>query len=179
MNRKGATDALRDQLGDAAFSDLGLTVLRHVRQWEDSGNPHWIDMAISFLDRNSADLPPVLRGIAADVARRRIAGLEQAAGGPSVERAEKDGLAFALMASLIAQGFTTADAASHAANFLAAAFGRSVTAGTLERKYGEQRTELAVWEEVSRVILENDPEAAESLVAELSKLDAVPTGARR
>lgn len=174
MSRKGATRALREELGEAALDDLGLTILRYVQSWEDDGNPHWIDLAVSFLDVNKANTPPALKRIVAIIARRRLRGEEDMAGGPSVLKAEENGFALVLMTILIEDGFSLRDAALLAAKSEAANAGRKGrTAGTLETNYSAARSENGEFINRVKQIIMDDPTALAQFRAALSELNEV------
>ena len=174
MNRKGAAHALRQELGEAALDDLDLTILRYVQSWEDDGNPHWIDLAVSFLYENRASTPQVLTKIIARIARRRLAGEEDAAGGASVLKAEEDGYVVVLMTILIECGWTAKDASLLAAKSEAANAGRKGrNAGTLERKYNATRAENFELIGNIKQLIKDDPDGIALFLATLTDLEDV------
>jgi hypothetical protein len=77
--------------------NLGRALLRHVTRWEETKNPHWIDLAVVVVTEAGWRIPPCLQEMASYVAKRRINGMEDAAGGASVVKEEIKGQAFALM----------------------------------------------------------------------------------
>jgi hypothetical protein len=185
MSEETPSQALARELGPNATSELGLSVLRYVRRWEKSHNPHWIDLAVMVVTQAGQQLPPCLQLMVADVATRRLLGLEQAAGGPSVIKEEIIQMAFACMAYLIAQGnvegsMTVKVAASHAANAVAAIYGPLYKASHLEKEYGKGRaSKYSKWEALYLPMISEDSKSATQLLAEISKLPNMDPGNRR
>ncbi|MCZ8171786.1 MAG: hypothetical protein O9272_08610 [Brevundimonas sp.] len=173
--------ALRRELGKNAESDLGLAILRHVRQWEETKNPHWIDLAIVVVTEANLLIPPCLQVMASHVAMRRLKGLEAAAGGASVVTEEIKGMAFACMATLIGKGAKVAPAAVDAANAIAAIYGSHLyKASTLEKEYGALRArEFDQWERILREVTDQDSGLIDALREHLAALPQLDPGNRR
>ena len=172
-NDETPSQALERELGTNAQSGLGLALLRYVKRWEETKNPHWIDLAIVIVTTAGKLIPPCLQIMASQIAMRRINGLEDAAGGASVVNEEVKGQAFALMALLRTNGVASDEAAKAAANATAAIFGSHLyKASTLEKEYGSRRkAEFQQWE----ALLKNGISQSEGLLALLmTHLEEIP-----
>ena len=173
--------ALRRELGPNAETDLGLTILRHVKRWEDTKNPHWIDLAIVVVTEANWPIPPCLQTMASLVAMRRLKGMEGAAGGASVVTEEVKGTAFACMAMLICNGATVEAAAMDAANAMAAIYGSHLyKASSLEKEYGKLRApKFDEWERMLKEASDQDSGFLDLLKKHLAALPKLDPGNRR
>lgn len=172
---KGETpsQALARELGVNAESDLGRAVLRHVKRWEETKNPHWIDLAVVIVTEARQPIPPCLQEMASHIAMRRINGMEDAAGGATVMKDEIKGQAFACIAFLIGHGKTLKEASWRAADATAAIFGSHLyKASTLETEYSERRKlEHRSWEEMFKGSAFENADAFQLL---MEHLDVIP-----
>jgi len=175
------SQALARELGSNAGSNLGLALLRYVKCWEDSKNPHWIDLAIVIVTAAGKLIPPCLQIMASHIAMRRLNGLEDAAGGASVVREEIKSQAFACMALLISNGMTVDKAAANAANATAAIFGSHLyKASSLEKEYSSRRkTEFHCWEALLKDGLSEDRGFIALLMEHLGAIPSLDPGNRR
>lgn len=173
--------ALERELGVNAESDLFRAVLRHVKRWEKTKNPHWIDLAVVIVTEAGQLIPPCLQKMASYIAMRRINGMEDAAGGATVMNDEIKGQAFACIAFLIAHGQTLKEASRHAANATAAIFGSHLyKASTLETEYSERRTlEHRPWEEMFKGAALENADAFQLLMKNLEVITDQDVGNRR
>ncbi len=173
--------ALRRELGPSAESELGLTILRYVKRWEETKNPHWIDLAIVVVTEANWPIPPCLQAMASLVAMRRLKGLEFAAGGASVVMEEVKGTAFACMAMLICNGSTVEAAAMDAANALSAIYGNDLyKASSLEKEYGKLRAQkFGEWERMLKEASDEDGGFVDLLREHLAALPKLDPGNRR
>jgi hypothetical protein len=157
MSDDTPSQILMRELGSAAETDLGWALIRYVKRWEETENPHWIDLAALVLIRADHSFPPTLLEIIAHVATRRLSGLESADGGASVMDEEIKETAFAQMASMVAKGATIREASGLAANTIAKFYGPNLLkASTLEKQYGRRRAAMREWEDLLRDAVSND-----------------------
>ena len=180
-NYETPSQALARELDINAQSDLGLVLLRCVRRWEETKNPHWIDLAIVIVTEADLPIPPCLQIMASHVANRRLNGMEDVAGGASVIKEEIKGLAFACMAILISNGATIDVASMHAANATAAIFGSHLhKASSLAKEYSTRRkAEFGLWERLINDATSNNDGIIDILLKHLSKIPPQDPGNRR
>jgi len=98
MSEEGYSQILMQEFGKAAESDLCMALLRYVTRWEETKNPHWIDLAAIITTSAGLPLAPCLQEIVAHVARRRLNGQASASGGATVIEEEIRNIALASMA---------------------------------------------------------------------------------
>jgi hypothetical protein len=167
-------------LGPTGSSDLNLAVRRYLARWHESGNPHWVDLAVWDVTRQGQKLGTDLQLQAAQAAAARLAGTARGTR-TRVIREEVKGRCFACMALLIAGGTSVDDAAAHAANAVAGVFGRQLyVASGLNRDYGALRGSL--YGELERQLAKTElarPAAMANLMEHLRELRQFEPGSRR
>ncbi len=174
-------EALKRELGPSADSHLGLAILRYVKRWEETKNPHWIDLAVVVVTAAGMPIPPCLQILASYMAMRRINGMEDVAGGATVMKDEIKAQAFACIAFLIGHGKTLKEASRHAANATAAIFGSHLyKASTLETEYSAKRqSDYCQWEEMFKSARSENDESFQLLMKHLEAVDDLDVGNRR
>lgn len=66
------SEALARELGEIAASEFGSTIVAYVLEWQESFDPHCVDLAIARLVEAGHEIPPSLQKIAGLAARLRI-----------------------------------------------------------------------------------------------------------
>lgn len=69
---KTLSEALARELGEITASEFGKTIVTYVEEWQESSDPHWVDLAVARVVEAGHEMPPSLQKIAGLAARLRI-----------------------------------------------------------------------------------------------------------
>lgn len=173
---------LASDLGETANNSLGLELIHLITRFEETGDANWVDMLIWRITQEKFALPRTVQSLAAAVAKARLQGAGTRNNVSKVLKEHIKELQFLQMAGLVGLGYTRKEAAMHAANAVHAIWGHSNKASFLEKEfpaYLERRpVGAALSEHLARAARDN-PESAEALGGEFSKLKQRSPGSRR
>ena len=171
-------ERLLNELGQRVDSDLGQELVRCLSDFDRTGHPSFVDMAVHRSYQMCGALPLTIQALAAHQAKERLRVGQRGHFSPAL-RAEAKKMAMTTMTSLVAAGLSVSDASLRTAEALNSIYGRPpYIDSTIRRNHLKYRKtdEGKTLAETMRASFEENPTLKDTLLRELKKLPSLGAG---